>query len=194
MHDTQRPYIAIALHYLLQDDACLFLAYAPTDLQQNTQIVPIAIVLHHVNVRTRLDRLVQPHRVRTPDHAMYTHLLMNTIQVVLAHITNLDNLARVDFLARIDSRSNCLPLSGAILRLCLSIHQQIRSKLRFAHLAVLAFTQDLIHIDNKVVHFSDLGWIPLACPSACTMVLSLAPCVRLFPCFDGGLRLTIGIR
>ena len=125
---------------------------------------------------------------------MYAHLLMDAVEVILTHITDLDNLARVDFLAWIDSRSNRLPFAGAVLSLLLGIHQEVRGKLRFAHFTVLAFTQHLIHIDNKVVHFADLGWIPLAWSSVGAVVLSLAACVRLFPCFNGGLRLAICIR
>ena len=125
---------------------------------------------------------------------MYAHLLMDAVEVFLAHITDLDNLARVDFLARIDGRANRLAFAVAVLSLLFGIHQQVRGKLRFAHFAVLAFTQHLIHIDNKVVHFTDLGWIPLAWSSVGAVVLSLAARVRLFPCFDGGSRLAISIR
>ena len=57
------------------------------------------------------------------------------------------------------------------------MYQEVRGELRLAYLAVLALTQNLVHIDDKIVHLTDLWRIA----SACVSIIRLAPRIRFFP-------------
>ena len=50
MDDAEGPDVPIALDYLLEDDSGLFLGDALTHVKQHAQVVPVAIVLHHVDI------------------------------------------------------------------------------------------------------------------------------------------------
>jgi len=83
MHDAERPHVPIALDYLLENDPGFFLSDLPAHFQQNAQVVPIAIVLHHVDIRSSFNRLVQTNRIRTAYHAVNLNLLVDAFEVIL---------------------------------------------------------------------------------------------------------------
>eukprot|EP00353_Schmidingerella_taraikaensis_P008731 CAMPEP_0185582732 /NCGR_PEP_ID=MMETSP0434-20130131/21087_1 /TAXON_ID=626734 ORGANISM="Favella taraikaensis, Strain Fe Narragansett Bay" /NCGR_SAMPLE_ID=MMETSP0434 /ASSEMBLY_ACC=CAM_ASM_000379 /LENGTH=63 /DNA_ID=CAMNT_0028201637 /DNA_START=1598 /DNA_END=1789 /DNA_ORIENTATION=+ len=61
MNDVQGPDIFDTLDDLSDDDAGLFLADMASSLKQDSQIVTIRILLHHVDVGASFDRLMQAH-------------------------------------------------------------------------------------------------------------------------------------
>ena len=90
-------------------------------------------------------------------HAMNTYFLVDAGQVLLTDIGNLNYLTGVDFFRRIDCGANGLLLCSV------DALQEVGCQLRLAHLTVLTLAKYVIHEDNEVIDFADLG---LLCTSA----------------------------
>ena len=86
------------------------------------------------------------------NHSMNSHLFVDTVQVFLTYISDLNYFTRVDLFCWIYSGSNSLLLR---LRTILLFHD-VRCKLGFTNFTVLAFTKNIVHKDNKSIHFADL--------------------------------------
>ena len=64
MDDVECPHILDALHHLFDDDTGLFLADVPTSFQKDSKIESISVLLHHVDVGSCFDSLMQSNCVR----------------------------------------------------------------------------------------------------------------------------------
>ena len=98
MNDIERPDIFDSAHNLIDNYPCLLLPNVLFNFQQDAKIVPISILLHHVNIGACLDRLMKPDRVLASHHAMDAYLLVNAVKVVLADVGDLDDLTCIDLL------------------------------------------------------------------------------------------------
>ena len=85
-------------------------------------------------------------------HSMNSHLFMDTVQVFLTDISDLNYFTRVDLLCWIYCWSDSLLLR---LRTILFFHD-VRCKLGFANFTILALTENIIHKDNESIYFADL--------------------------------------
>ena len=94
-------------------------------------------------------------------HSMNSHLFVNTVQVLLTNVSNLNYFTRVDLLCWIYCWSDSLLLC---LRTVLFFHD-VRCKLGFTNFTILPFTENIIHEDNKSIYFSDLRLTSLATTS-----------------------------
>ena len=119
MDNSHRPDVFDAGYHLANNDARLFLADAATGLEQVRQVKPIRILLHHVNIASRLDSLVKAHCMRAAHHAMNLDLLVDARKIVLRDVRDFDNFTGIDLLARVDSGSD-----GLLLR-AVDVLQQI---------------------------------------------------------------------
>ena len=86
MDDSQLPNIFGPLNDLLHDDSSLGLTYVAAHLEQHSQVIPICVLLHHVNIGACFDGLMKADGMRTPYHPVNLYLLVDTIEVVLADI------------------------------------------------------------------------------------------------------------
>ena len=84
-------------------------------------------------------------------HAMNTYFLVDTGQVLLTDIGNLNYLTGVYLFRRIDCGAN-----GLLLR-SVDALQEVGCQLGLAHFAVLTLAKYVIHEDNEVIDFADLG-------------------------------------
>ena len=84
-------------------------------------------------------------------HTMYTYFLVDAGQVLLTDIGNLNYLTGVNLFRRINGGAN-----GLLLR-SVDALQEVGCQLRLAHLTVLTLAKYVIHEDNKVIDFADLG-------------------------------------
>ena len=123
-----------------------------TDLKQHSQVISICILLHHVNVLTCFDGLVESNRVFTLNHSVNSHLFVDTVKVFFADITDFNDFASIDFFSRIHSRSHSL------LFCPIYILKKIGSKLSLAHFSMLAFSKHIIDEYNKSIHFTN-SWL-----------------------------------
>ena len=98
MDNAKGPDVMIAQHDLFHDHPGLVLTDFTAQLEEDTEVVPIAIILHHIDVGASLDGLVKADGVRASDHAMDPHLLMDTIKFFRTHICDFYDLAGVYFL------------------------------------------------------------------------------------------------
>ena len=178
--DAQIPHILNSNNKLTQNDSRFLLFNTVSDLEQNTQIKTICIFLHHVDILTCLDCLMQSHRVFTLHNAMDTYFLMDAVQVLLTDITNLNDLASVNLLSWVHSRSDSLLFSS------IHILKEIRCKLSLAHFTILSLTKDIIDENNEAIDLSDCGLIslPFGWQSANLFVIrggrfGLALCTRI---------------
>ena len=103
------------------------------------------------------------------------HLFLDAVEILLVHTRYLHDLTRVNFLCWVDGRTDGLLLFAAFLPL--RVYQEVRGELRLTYFAVLALAEHLVHIDDKIVHLTDLWRIAPACVS----IISLAPRIRFFP-------------
>ena len=92
---------------LPEDNPGLVLAQTTPLLKQRRQVETVRVLLHHVDLLRRLDRLKVPNRIIALNHAMYFDLLEDKLQVLLAETFRVENLARVYRLACI----HCGPYS-----------------------------------------------------------------------------------
>ena len=88
----------------------------------------------------------------TLNHSMNSHLFVDTVQVFLTYISDLNYFTRIDFLCRIYCWSDSLLLR---LRTILFFHD-VRCKLGFTNFAILTFTEDIVNKDNESIYFADL--------------------------------------
>ena len=86
MDDIQGPDILDALHNLLDDDTRLFLADVTAGFQEDAKIESIGVLLHHVNVGSCLDGLVESDGVRRAHHAVNFDLLVDAIKIFLGDV------------------------------------------------------------------------------------------------------------
>lgn len=84
---------------LPEDNPSLVLAQTTPLLKQRRQVETVRILLHHVDLLRRLDRLKVPNRIIALNHAMYFDLLEDKLEVLLAETFRVENLARVYRLA-----------------------------------------------------------------------------------------------
>ena len=85
---------------------------------------------------------------------MDSNLFLNAIEILLVHAGNLHDLARVYLLSWVDSGTDCLLLIATFLSL--SVYEEVRGELSLAYFSVLALAENLVHIDDKIVHLTDL--------------------------------------
>ena len=108
--DAEVPNVFDSDHELAQDNSGLVLFDPLADLEQDAQIVPIRILLHHIDVLTCLDGLVQSDGVLTLDHAVDPDFLMDAVQVLFADVADLYDLASIDLFCRVHRRPDSLLL------------------------------------------------------------------------------------
>ena len=152
MNDVESPDVFYTLNHLLHYQSCFFLAYVTSALQEHTQVVPICILLHHINIWTCLNGLVQAHGVITSNHTMDLHFFMDTVKIFLANIAYINYFTSIDPLGWVYCRSHSL-----LFATCSNILKEIFGKLSLADLSILAHTEDIIQENDEVVDFSDLG-------------------------------------
>ena len=83
---------------------------------------------------------------------MDTYFLVDTCQVLLTDIGNLNYLTGVYLFRRIDRGANGLLLSSV------DALEQVSCLLRLVHLSVFTLTYYVIHEDNEIINFADL-WL-----------------------------------
>lgn len=121
-----------------------------TDFEEHAEIVPVGILLHHVDIRAGLNSLVEANRVVTADHSVNFHLLVDASQVFLANVCNFNYFASIDLLRWVHSRPHCLLLRP------FDVLEEVRRELGFANFTVLAFSEDIVHKNDEVVDFAHL--------------------------------------
>ena len=110
MNNLQRPNVPNSSNDLSNYNPGLLLLYSSLGLQEHCQIKAIGVLLHHVDIRACLDRLMEADGVWRSDHAMDSDFLVNASQVLLANVRDLYNLARINLLCRVNSRPDSLLL------------------------------------------------------------------------------------
>ena len=95
-----------SLHDLLENAPSFFLKDLTAEFQENSQVESVSIVLHHIDIRACLDRLVKTDRVRAAHHSMDFDLLVYAGEVLLAHIRYVNHFTGVDLLAWVDCGSD----------------------------------------------------------------------------------------
>ena len=84
-------------------------------------------------------------------HPMDLDLFVDAGEVFFADVCDLNDFARVDLLCWVYCGAHCLLLRT------LHVLEQVRGELGFADFSVLALPKDIIHEDNEVIYFANLG-------------------------------------
>ena len=101
VHYLQPLHIVDTLNKLAHDDAGLFLLQSASLLKQHRQIITIRVLLDHVDLRRRLDRLVMLDAVVARDHAMNLHLLKHLLHLGILKALRIDHLTSIYRLLRV---------------------------------------------------------------------------------------------
>lgn len=98
MNHVQSPDFNQCHYDLPQYETDLGLSQCFPHLEQYCQVASVAVLHHHVNVRAGLDGLVQPDAEVALHQVVETHLLFDTIHLILCDVNDLDDLAGVSLI------------------------------------------------------------------------------------------------
>ena len=149
MHYVLLLHVLDPPHQLPEDDPGLFLAQIAPLLQQRRQVKTVRVLLHHVDLLRRLDRLKVANRVVTLNHAMYLDLLEDQLEVFLAKTLRVKDLARVNRLACVDSGAD-----GLLAHSPAFIVENVARELGLAHGTELPLAYHLVIEDDIAIYFA----------------------------------------
>ena len=112
LHVTMDDFVLMnvfnTLHQLSHDKPSLVLTQVPPLFEKRCEVKAVCILLNHVDLTGRLDRLVLPNREFAVHQSVDLYLLKYRFYIVIGEVLNVENLAGVHFFRKIDSRSNDL--------------------------------------------------------------------------------------
>ena len=152
VNDVETPNVLDPVHQLSHNKSRLFLTNSLACLEEHAEVESIAIVHQHVNIRARLNSLIQLDRVWAVHEGVDTNLFLDALHIFRGDVRYIDDLARIDRLSGVWCRS---------IALLFPLVDLVSNLLGFYNLAILALTQLIVHVDEETVDLAHVRLLGL---------------------------------